>query len=124
MNRLPLVAASILMLGLFGCSNEQPLAPADSAIVLPAEIELIDFSDENWTQGVARGWGAAFFLILRPGLSGAMAVGNQVEFSNGEIRAIKSQRVNGDTLIVELEGPPLNGALVGYPNKIKISKPE
>ncbi|MFO0433212.1 MAG: hypothetical protein ACK50G_01855 [bacterium] len=124
--------ASAIVLLLVGCSDRpatQPSAKGGAsvsveAIKLQSDFALPAHTDENWVNGVAKGWGAAYFVMLAPGTEAAMATGNEVTFADGTKRRIESTRVNGETLIVNLDGTPLDGRSVGHPNKIRVDRPK
>ncbi|MFN9030639.1 MAG: hypothetical protein ACK54C_15255 [Betaproteobacteria bacterium] len=127
--RLTSIAAAFALIA--SCSDRSgtqpaanPSAAAGAAVAkVPGDFELPNHSDENWVNGVANNWGAAYFVMLAPGVQEAMAVGNEVSFADGSKRTIQSAKVNGGTLIVNLDGPPLDGKVVGHPNKVRVAKP-
>lgn len=126
MNRVAFAAAGIFLAGLLGACSDKPATPTPPPVPVaassPGVVELPSHSDENWVNGVAKGWGAAFFVLNRPGIQELLAVGTRVTFSDGTQRLIQSTKVNGDTLIVNLDGVPLDGKVVGYPNSVRVSK--
>lgn len=77
-------------------------------------------SDQNWVEGVARGWAAAFFLKRTPEHLKAAQGASSVLLGNGEVRMIQRVDITEATLIIQLEGAPLNGELVGFPHKMEL----
>lgn len=78
-----------------------------------------DISDANWSHGVAKGW-AGFVVINLPANKLRLTIGRKIRFANGEIRVIISQNKSGMYLNVVVDGMPLDGKLVGYPNKFEV----
>lgn len=71
----------------------------------------------DWLKGVARN--AAGFSIPNTAANQAkFTKGKTVTFSNGEKRTISQIYVNGQYYNVYLNGSPLNGDVVGYPNSV------
>lgn len=114
-----------------GCSD-RTASPSTPTAVVPSvadamstsiTFDLPAHSDDNWVNGIAKTWGTAYFVMLKPGVQESMTSGTQVTFADGSTRVIQSTRVNGDTLIVNLDGPPLDGKMVGHPHKIRFGKP-
>jgi endoglucanase len=83
-------------------------------------ITPVNHTDQNWVNGVAKSWGAAFFVPNPSDAKKVIAVGKRVTFSNGTTRTITSIKENSGALIVNLDGAPLDGNVVGYPNKIAV----
>jgi endoglucanase len=100
--------AAFLVVG--GCSQKTGVSytPANS-------------TDENWVNGVARAWATAFIVTDSIQAKSDFAVGKKVTFSDGTVRTIVRQKENAGSLIVFLDGAPLDGKVVGYPNKIKVT---
>ena len=128
---LRLMTTAALLALVTSCSDRpgaqtaaNPSAASSAAVPRASgEFELPKHTDDNWVNGVANNWGAAYFIMLAPGVQEAMAVGNEVRFSDGVKRTIQSTKVNGGTLIVNLDGPPLDGKVVGHPNTVHVAKP-
>jgi hypothetical protein len=122
-------ATTAMFMALLVACSEKP-TPAPAAVTpppipaaTPAQgFDLPAHSDENWVNGIAKGWGAAYFVMLAPGVQEAMAPGSEVTFADGSKRIIQSTRINGDSLIVNVDGAPLDGTRVGHPNKLKVTK--
>ncbi len=83
-------------------------------------FSLTNFSDENWLNGIARSWTTAFFVPNSAVSKHAFILGAEVLFGDGSIRKIIETKNNDSSIIIFLDGEPLDGAIVGYPNKIKI----
>lgn len=132
MNRLCVVLTAACAIWITGCSERSTNTQAAKSVVaaptalatVPGAFDVPGHTDENWVNGIASGWGAAFFVMLVPGMQDVMAMGNEVTFVDGTKRRIQSTRVNGETLIVNLEGPPLDGKSVGHPNKLRVDRPK
>jgi hypothetical protein len=102
------------------------------SLTAPDRIECIDlnvsyippsFTDINWVKGIARAWAAAFFIPapIKAQTRRDFAVGRKVTFSNGTVRTIVKLEDNAGNLIVHVDGMPLDGNIVGYPQEIKIA---
>ncbi|MGA2318308.1 MAG: radical SAM protein [Thermodesulfobacteriota bacterium] len=74
-------------------------------------------TDENWVNGVARSWATAFFVANSIHARSGLTVGKTITFSDGTTRTIVSTKEDGESLIIFLEGVPLDGTVVGYPKK-------
>jgi hypothetical protein len=98
----------IFVFGLIGCGESTQTAYSAS-----------DNTNKEWVNGVARDWATAFYVKDTAVAKRDFAVGKQVAFADGSIRTISRNQVNGEDLIVYLEGSPLDGKLVGYPKPIK-----
>ena len=78
---------------------------------------LPNHTDENWVNGIAKKWATAFFVKDSIQAKSDFAVGKKVTFSDGTVRIIVRQKENDGSLIVFLDGTPLDGNVVGYPKK-------
>lgn len=78
-------------------------------------------SDQNWVNGIARNWSAAFFVKNSAEAKNDLAVGRYVIFSDGTVRRIVGQKENKRSLIVFLDGTPLDGNVVGYPKVMTVT---
>jgi hypothetical protein len=74
-------------------------------------------TDENWVSGVARSWATAFFLKNTIQARNELVVGKKITFSDGTVRTIVNTKEDGESLIVFLDGKPLDGTIVGFPKK-------
>jgi radical SAM superfamily enzyme YgiQ (UPF0313 family) len=79
-------------------------------------------TDDNWVKGIARNWAAAFFIRDSLKAKSDFAIGRNVAFADGTSRRIIQLKENNGSLIVYLEGSPLDGNKVGYPKEIKVSE--
>ena len=77
-------------------------------------------TDENWVNGIARDWATAFFVPFNQAAEREFQVGNAVRFANGDTRTIIAIRENQGSLIVTLEGEPLDGTQMECPTLITI----
>jgi len=82
--------------------------------------KLSDTTNSEWVKGVAKGWGTAFFIKNTDQAKKDFAVGKKLILSDGSVRTVTSNQINGDNLIVYLDGERLNGDVVGYPNSVKL----
>ncbi len=92
------------------------ISPYSSITVTPENC-----SDDCWLNGVARSWGTAFFISGAKTNQESFSAGKNVRFIDNSVRRIIGTKLNNDDLIVFLEGPPLDGTVVGFPNKIEIT---
>ena len=83
---------------------------------------LVNHSDKNWIKGVARSWAAAFFIPNSELTKSEIAVGKNITFVDGTSRRIirVEEDESKESLIVFLDGPPLDGNIVGYPHKFSV----
>jgi len=81
-------------------------------------------TDQNWVKGVAKTWATAYFVEDSIQAKSDFAVGKKVTFSDGTVRTIVRLKENDGSLIVFLDGIPLDGNVVGYPNLIKVARSE
>lgn len=79
-----------------------------------------NLSDQNWVKGVARDWAAAFFVANSDSARSRFTVGKKIKFADGTTQAITKTEENGHSLIVFLDGDPLDGDVVGYPHKFSV----
>jgi peptidoglycan/LPS O-acetylase OafA/YrhL len=80
-----------------------------------------NLTDENWIDGVHRR-DAAFFVSNDPANLRSYQKGRKIKFSDGAIREIIRVDESVAYLNVYLDGPKLDGQLVGFPNEIEIIK--
>jgi len=108
-------ATATLLLKSRDVNCEVSVDPIGPNIVVPEA-----HSDRNWIAGVARNWGAAFFVRRTPEYLKALQSAGRVRLSNGEVRRVQRVDLTDGTLIVHVDGPPMNGELVGFPRKIEL----
>ncbi len=87
----------------------------------PHENYIFDCNDNNWVNGVAKSWGAAFLVLNSSETKEQLSVGKTIMFCDGTKREISKVEENGNIIVVFLEGVPLDGKMVGYPNQFSIS---
>jgi hypothetical protein len=81
-------------------------------------LKPLNISDLNWSHGVARNWSG---LVLAASADAkVLQSGKSIRFANGEVRSINRVESAGKFMNVFLEGMPLNGNLIGYPNKLEV----
>jgi SAM-dependent methyltransferase len=85
-------------------------------------FNLTNYTDpeEVWVKGIAKDWAAAFFVKNTTQTKNIFKVGKMVSFTDGTKRTITEVKENRNSLIVTLNGRPLDGNKIGYPNIIKI----
>lgn len=83
---------------------------------------LVNHSDKNWIKGVARSWAAAFLIANSELAKSEIAVGKNITFVDGTSRRIirVKEDESKECLIVFLEGTPLDGNIVGYPQRFSV----
>ena len=80
-----------------------------------------NLTDANWINGVGKT--ASNFFIANTSINLAhYQVGKFLRFSNGDIRKIVQVEQSGQFLTISVDGLPLNGQQIGFPNKIEIIK--
>lgn len=84
-----------------------------------ADNMAYNLSDAGWLNGVARNFPGFFVLYSRLNKD-EFAQGKAIRFANGEIRHIIRQEIAGRFINIYLDGMPLDGELVGYPNKFEV----
>lgn len=77
-------------------------------------------TDGNWVNGVARSWATAFFVANSLQARKELTVDSKIYFADGVTRTIVSTKENADSLIIFLNGSPMDGTVVGYPQKFII----
>lgn len=86
-----------------------------------ADTSPFNLTDANWVNGVGVKL-TGFFVNNSPLNIEHYRVGQLVRFSNGEIRKIILVEQAGTYLNIYLDGQPLDGKYVGFPNKIEVLK--
>lgn len=81
-------------------------------------VKLQNFTDPNWVNGISR-FKPGFFLMSSSGID--IKEGDDVTFSNGETRKVMRVLRAGEFINIELNGSPLDGSIVGYPNAVRIN---
>lgn len=82
-------------------------------------VDMLNFTDENWIHGVEKNISA--FLVDNTNENfDSLKVGKIVKLSNGDIRQIIRVDRSINTIRIYVNGNPLNGEQVGFPNKIEI----
>lgn len=104
-----LIPSLVLATALVACGENQQTS-----------YKLSDTINSEWVKGVAKGWGTAFFIKNTDQAKKDFAVGKKLILSDGSVRTVTSNQINGDNLIVYLDGERLNGDVVGYPNSVKL----
>ncbi|WP_139800484.1 hypothetical protein [Kluyvera intermedia] len=81
-------------------------------------VKLLNFTDQNWLNGISRSK-PGFFLMGSSGIN--IKEGDYVTFSNGETRKVMRAWRAGEYINIEVSGASLDGAIVGYPNAVRIT---
>lgn len=92
-----------------------------SEIVKKADTSPFNLTDSNWVNGVGVKL-TGFFVNNSPLNIEHYRVGELTRFSNGETRKIIRVEQAGTYLNIYLNGQPLDGKEIGFPNKIDIVK--
>ena len=81
-----------------------------------------DLVDNNWLNGVARGWGPAILFDNTKIILNELTVGVTIQLANREKRKIVEVK-NPDefSILVFVEGEPLDGNVVGWPNVVTVT---
>ena len=77
-------------------------------------------TDENWVNGVARAWGTALFVTNSSHAQKELTLGKHITFADNSVRTIVNTKENDGSLIVFLDGAPLDGTVVGYPQQFLV----
>lgn len=101
---------SALPLAVVGYVNASQIAPPPTS--------AFDLTDANWDHGIARTVPGFFVTTTKENLK-QFQVGRRVRFSDGEARTIMRADQSGKYLNIYVDGTPLRGDLVGFPNLIK-----
>jgi hypothetical protein len=92
--------------------------------VLPLSLFVVDtpfdLTDANWINGVGRNW-AGFFVQNTKEARDLYKIGMAVQFADAQVRRIVDVKPYGTFLNIFVEGAPLDGRKVGYPNKVEIT---
>lgn len=96
-------------------------SPADKAESRPASpAALINkFTNHEWLNGSWRASAGVSVQATAANLA-AFKVGATVALANGQTRTITAVKVVGANLSVFMDGPVLDGAAIGYPNKLSV----
>ena len=78
-------------------------------------------TDHNWLNGVARNW-AGFFISYTAQDQNNLKPGKKIKFADSSIRTIVKREIAGAYLHITVDGKPLDGAVVGYPNEFEIQE--
>lgn len=82
-------------------------------------VPAFNLSDANWINGISRN-GTAFFVEDSPKAMEMYKPGAMLKFADGQFRNVVSISRSPPYLNVFMNGSPLDGNLVGYPNPIEI----
>jgi hypothetical protein len=77
--------------------------------------------DVNWNNGIGRQWAGFIFNNSNENLD-LFEIGGKVKFVTGDIREIINIYKGVSFINIYLNGEPLDGQQVGYPNDIVIVK--
>ena len=81
-----------------------------------ANYMLSATTNSNWKNGVSKGWGTAFFIKNADQEKTDFLIGKKVILADGSVRAVTSNQISRNNLIVYLNRESLHGYLDGYPN--------
>jgi hypothetical protein len=82
--------------------------------------DINNFTNADWLNGVYRK-AAGFSIPASSGNIAAFKVGTSVRLANGLVVKISSAQVVGSNMAIYVESSPLDGAVVGYPNKLTVA---
>jgi hypothetical protein len=99
------------------------ISPGSTAWSPQQQVEVVgaapyNLTDQTWINGVARNW-AGFFLPDTPSNRGIFVTGRILRFDDGHIRTIIKQETANGFLNIFLNGPVMDGNMVGYPHLIR-----
>lgn len=94
------------------------LSPNNS--IEPDCYQTSHYTDQNWVNGVATSWATALFLPSTVYAKSRIVEGRQITFADGATRTIVSAKEDNGSLIVHLDGAPLDGTVVGYPQEFAV----
>jgi len=82
---------------------------------------MSDVTNDEWLNGVARGWDSVILLDYKPITLNELKVGTTIQLANGEKRKIVEVK-NPDkySILAFVDGDPLDGSVVGWPNLITV----
>jgi hypothetical protein len=82
---------------------------------------MSDVTNDEWLNGVARGWDSVILLDYKPITLDELKVGTTIQLVNGEKRKIVEVK-NPDkySILAFVDGDPLDGSVVGWPNLITV----
>ncbi|WP_042886932.1 hypothetical protein [Cupriavidus necator] len=83
------------------------------------EISTLDLSDNNWIHGFLRSSAGLVVPASQKGIK--KYVGHTITVGDGIDRRVESVEDEGQYVNVKLLGPKIDGAAIGFPNRIKIS---
>ncbi len=116
----PAVALFSLLgtLPLVGTAHAATVSSASVAsIAYSAQIRKI--TDKYWNNGSWRA-SAGVSVAATPANIKAFKAGTRVRLADGQVRTIKSAKTTSGALTVLMSGAVLNGARLGYPNKLSV----
>lgn len=125
---------SLAMLSVKGCVRAGELYVRDFVAYTPPALNELDLADdalqpfdltnESWLGGVGRESMGAVFFVKATKLSRDVYLGHvrelSIHFADGQKRKVLTVRDTGEFLNIFVEGPPLNGAKVGRPQRIEV----
>ena len=82
---------------------------------------MSDVTNDEWLNGVARGWDSVILFDYKPITLDELKVGTTIQLVNGEKRKIVEVK-NPDkySILAFVDGDPLDGSVVGWPNLITV----
>jgi endoglucanase len=108
--RIVLLIFPILVIGFFGCSQKPDVSYTPT-----------NATDQNWEKGIAKTWATAFMVEGSAEAKRDFMVDKKVIFADGSARRIIEVKDTNGSLIVFVNGSPLDGNKVGYANKLKVT---
>jgi endoglucanase len=108
--RIVFLIISPLVIGCVGCSQKSDVSYTPS-----------NATDQNWDKGIAKTWAAAFIVDGSVQAKRDFMVDKKVILADGSVRRIIEVKHTNGSLIVFVNGSPLDGNKVGYANKLKVT---
>jgi len=78
-------------------------------------------TDQNWDKGIAKTWAAAFIVEGSIEAKRDFMVDKKVIFADGSVRRIIEVKDANGSIIVFVNGSPLDANKVGYASKLKVT---
>ncbi|AHL75570.1 cellulase [Stutzerimonas stutzeri] len=118
---MPVIALTAL-LGLFPAASDAHAASVSgtSASTISYSALINKFTNSYWLNGSWRASAGVSVAATAQNIA-AFRVGTSVRTVDGQIRTVTSVKPASGALTVFMDGPVLNGAVIGYPNRLSVS---
>jgi len=91
----------------------------DNNFLKPPIFSAFDLTDENWVNGIGRNVAGFFVVNGSANHPFLLNIGDNIQFVDGQIRRVEKIDASSRFVYYYLDGEPLDGKKVGYPNEIK-----